>query len=439
MTKLMNKKQEIKNRIDLINKGEVPEGYKCCWGYFYPADWSIKKLKDLFNKVKTKNTDNNTLPVLTNSATQGVILQDEYFDREIVNDDNTDGYYIVEDGDFMYNPRISSNAPAGPINRNHLGKNGIASPLYTVFRAKRDKNIEFIENYFKSNYWHRYMKSVSNQGARHDRLNLTDDDFMNMPIPQPSEKEQEKIAEILSCCDKVIELKEELIKEKNKQKKYISNNLLLGKIKLKMYPNDYKKYKLKDVAIYQEGPGLRTWQFTSNGIKVINVTNIQQNGTLNIHNTNKYISIEEFNKSYKHFLIDKDDIVIASSGATYGKMAVVKEDDLPLMMNTSVIRFKVKDKIIYEYLKAFLGSDLLKKQIDLLITGSAQPNFGPYHLDRTYILVPTSISEQEKISKISEKLTKNIQVEENELEHYKQLKKSLSQLLLTGIVRVNEV
>ena len=44
----MNKKQEIKNRIDLINKGEVPEGYKCCWGYFYPADWSIKKLKDLF-------------------------------------------------------------------------------------------------------------------------------------------------------------------------------------------------------------------------------------------------------------------------------------------------------------------------------------------------------------------------------------------------------
>ena len=66
---------------------------------------------------------------------------------------------------------------------------------------------------------------------------MTDDDFMNMPIPQPSEKEQEKIAEILSCCDKVIELKEELIKEKNKQKKYISNNLLLGKIKLKMYPN----------------------------------------------------------------------------------------------------------------------------------------------------------------------------------------------------------
>ena len=226
MTQLMNKKQEIKNRIDLINKGEVPEGYKWCWGYFYPADWSIKKLKDLFNKVKTKNTDNNTLPVLTNSATQGVILQDEYFDREIVNDDNADGYYIVEDGDFMYNPRISSNAPAGPINRNHLGKNGIASPLYTVFRAKRDKNIEFIENYFKSNYWHRYMKSVSNQGARHDRLNLTDDDFMGMPIPQPSEKEQEKIAEILSCCDKAIELKEKLLNERHKEKSYILNNLL---------------------------------------------------------------------------------------------------------------------------------------------------------------------------------------------------------------------
>ena len=226
MTVLMNKKQEIKNRIDLINKGEVPAGYKNSWGYVYPEEWDLSTLNSLCSKVQKKNKDNAQLQVLTNSATKGVILQEEYFDREIVNNENTDGYYIVEAGDFMYNPRISAAAPAGPINRNNLGISGIASPLYSIFRAKQTTNTNFIERYFESSFWHGYMKRVSNQGARHDRLNLLDEDFYKMPIPQPKVEEQEKIAEILSCCDKVIELKEKTIEEKYKIKNLIIKNEL---------------------------------------------------------------------------------------------------------------------------------------------------------------------------------------------------------------------
>ena len=92
----MNKKQEIKNRIDLINKGEVPTGYKNSWGYLYPEEWDLSTLNSLCSKVQKKNKENAQLQVLTNSATKGVILQEEYFDREIVNNENTDGYYIVE-------------------------------------------------------------------------------------------------------------------------------------------------------------------------------------------------------------------------------------------------------------------------------------------------------------------------------------------------------
>ena len=414
MPKLMNKKQEIKNRIDLINKGEVPEGYKCCWGYFYPADWSIKKLKDLFNKVKTKNTDNNTLPVLTNSATQGVILQDEYFDREIVNDDNADGYYIVEDGDFMYNPRISSNAPAGPINRNHLGKNGIASPLYTVFRAKRDKNIEFIENYFKSNYWHRYMKSVSNQGARHDRLNLTDDDFMNMPIPQPSEKEQEKIAEILCCCDKVIELKEKLLDEKQKEfisaiNKYIydkNNNANLKKIGDICDILDNRRIPLNDgERLYKKGE----------------IPYYGANGILD------YID---------QYLFDEDLVLLAEDGGyfdEYYKRPIAQYITGKSWINNHAHILRAKNGE-----NRYLYYALIHKNILSILNGGGRVKLNQADLKKIKIPYPEK-NIQETIARILSKYEYKIGLLQQELEHYKQLKKSLSQLLLTGIVRVNEV
>ena len=425
----MNKKQEIKNRIDLINKGEVPEGYKCCWGYFYPADWSIKKLKDLFNKVKTKNTDNNTLPVLTNSATQGVILQDEYFDREIGNDDNTDGYYIVEVGDFMYNPRISSNAPAGPIKRNQLGKNGIASPLYTVFRAKRDKNIEFIENYFKSNYWHRYMKSVSNQGARHDRLNLTDDDFMNMLIPQPSEKEQEKIAEILSCCDKAIELKEKLLNERHKEKSYILNNLLQNFQKEKIV-------KLIDIAdVITKGTTPSSFDI-SGEIKYIKIESIINNVIDNdkcMHITKK-INDKELARS----VLKENDILFGIAGAL-GTCAIVKKINLPANTNQALAIIRINSKFAdINFINLVLCSKLMKKYIYLNNTGGAQPNLNLEQISNFKLPLPI-LNKQIEASRILDLINRKISLLNEELEQYKQLKKALSQLLLTGIVRVNEV
>lgn len=433
MTMLMNKKQEIKNRIDLINKGETPEGYKCCWGYFYPADWSIKKLKDLFNKVKTKNTDNNTLPVLTNSATQGVILQDEYFDREIVNDDNTDGYYIVEDGDFMYNPRISSNAPAGPINRNHLGKNGIASPLYTVFRAKRDKNIEFIENYFKSNYWHRYMKSVSNQGARHDRLNLTDDDFMNMPIPQPSEKEQEKIAEILSCCDKVIELKEKLLNEQNKQKEWIQQNILTGKQRLKGFNKAWEKLALKNIFTEHKK--------TSTGIEEVHSVAVKKGVVNQLEHLGKCCAAED---TSNYNLVEPGDVVYTKSPTGKFPYGIIKQSKLTYNAIVSPLYgvFKPKTFELGSFLDEYFSSSVnTNNYLKPIIQKGAKNTINITNTTflSNYVKIPTDIIEQKAIYNLISINNKKISTIEKELEQYKQLKKSLSQLLLTGIVRVNEV
>jgi len=159
------------------------------------TDWQEKRLGEIAERIAIKNKDNSVTYVLTNSATQGVVSQQDYFDKDIANQNNLEGYYIVSIDDFVYNPRISIHAPVGPIKRNKL-KDGVMSPLYSVFRFKVD-NLEYFEFYFETNGWHRYLNSVANFGARHDRMNITNSDFFKMPIPFPCEQERKNITDFL--------------------------------------------------------------------------------------------------------------------------------------------------------------------------------------------------------------------------------------------------
>ena len=420
----MNKKQEIKNRIDLINKGEVPAGYKNSWGYVYPEEWNLSTLNSLCSKVQKKNKENAQLQVLTNSATKGVILQEEYFDREIVNNENTDGYYIVEAGDFMYNPRISAAAPAGPINRNNLGISGIASPLYSIFRAKQTTNTNFIERYFESSFWHGYMKRVSNQGARHDRLNLLDEDFYKMPIPQPKVEEQEKIAEILSCCDKLIELKSELIQKKKKINistiNKVFNNIFYKKnlVKLSNLCSDF-------IVPMRDKP--KTFDGSIPWCRIEDVEGNFLNGT----KSNKYVS-EDTVKKMNLKIIPSGSVICACS-ASIGTYVI---NTTPLITNQTFIGLVCSEKIYNKYLLYFLKTqtnNLMRKSNGTTIGYISREQFE--RMDIPYV----PMQEQMHIANVFFQADKEIELLEQELEQYKQLKKSLSQLLLTGIVRVNEV
>ncbi|OAT26894.1 restriction endonuclease subunit S [Proteus myxofaciens] len=163
------------------------------------SEWNECELSSIALKVNIKNKDKNISNVLTNSATRGIVSQADYFDREIVTSSNLGGYYVVNIGDFVYNPRISSSAPVGPIKMNKHSL-GVMSPLYTVFRFTKGNN-QFYQYFFESTQWHDYMKSVANSGARHDRMNITTSHFLSLPIPQPLEEEQQKIADFLSSID----------------------------------------------------------------------------------------------------------------------------------------------------------------------------------------------------------------------------------------------
>ncbi|WP_347891513.1 type I restriction endonuclease subunit R, EcoR124 family [Dorea amylophila] len=168
-------------------------------------DWEQRKLNEIADKVSEKNKNNEFSEPFTNSAEQGIISQKDYFDREIVNNENLNGYYIVRNDDFIYNPRISATAPVGPINRNRLGRNGVMSPLYTVFRTHDIDNL-YLEFYFKTTKWHRFMKLNGDSGARFDRFTISSTQFMEMPIPYPTLEEQQKIGEYFESLDTLITL-----------------------------------------------------------------------------------------------------------------------------------------------------------------------------------------------------------------------------------------
>jgi type I restriction enzyme S subunit len=165
-------------------------------------DWDRKTLGEIAKKKINKNKDDNVKNVFTNSATYGIVNQRDFFDKDIANQNNLTNYYIVEEDDFIYNPRISNNAPVGPIKRNHLGT-GVMSPLYSISKIEYG-NLDFFEYYFETTFWHEYMESIANYGARSDRMNITTNDFYLLPLPFPTLVEQTKIANFLSTIDEKI-------------------------------------------------------------------------------------------------------------------------------------------------------------------------------------------------------------------------------------------
>jgi len=173
-------------------------------GHDFP-DWKKGTLGDLSDKISNKNKDESITNVLTNSAKSGIVSQTDYFKKDIANQSNLGGYSIVEKDDFVYNPRISELAPVGPIKRNHVGQ-GVMSPLYTVFRFRDENVLDYLELYFTTTQWHRYMNSIANFGARHDRMNITMGDFFNLPIPVPSKDEMEKIVGFIKSLTKKVDL-----------------------------------------------------------------------------------------------------------------------------------------------------------------------------------------------------------------------------------------
>ena len=210
-------------------------------------------MSDFATKITKKNKGNVVKDVLCNSANFGLVPQDNYFDREIANTENTDSYYVIKNGDFVYNPRKSTAAPFGPVNIYEGEKIGIISPLYLCFSVH---NIypKFLYYRFKSSVWHPYVYAHGDSGVRFDRVSIKDDVFFNMPICEPTQEEQIKIAALLQLIDERISTQNKIIEDLKKLKSAIAETLFcapkesMPAKRLSTYSKEWKLVKLSDIC-----------------------------------------------------------------------------------------------------------------------------------------------------------------------------------------------
>jgi type I restriction enzyme S subunit len=418
---------------------EIREGYKQTEVGLIPDDWNLEKFGDILTVSgggAFKSSDSCVSGIkwlkISNVGINHTVWDNEsYLPLKLVRDNEN---FLLKNGDYV----IALTRPIldRKLKIARLGNDDVPALLNQrvgKIEIKQNNNIDFAYYLFQK---HETISGLLESMAGTDPPNLSNRGIYSIDcaIP-PTKSEQTAIATALSDADALTSSLEKLIDKKKAIKQGVIHKLLTGKERLSGYSGSWIAINFPEICWFQEGPGLRNWQFTDDGIKVINVTNLVD-GYLNLDRTTRYISWTEFNKMYKHFEIDANDIVVASSGNSYAKVAVVRRQDLPLVMNTSVIRFKPLKNLDYNFLLAFLKSNYFKDQIDLLITGGAQPNFGPYHLRKIIIKIPPSMEEQVHIGQILKDIDTELEGLEQKLSKYKLLKQGMMQELLTGKIRL---
>ena len=203
-------------------------------------------------------------------------------------------------------------------------------------------------------------------------------------------------------------------------------------------PVGWEEEHLPNLIDFKEGPGLRNWQYTNSdeGVRFINIRCIK-NKDLELTTANRVTDLEAYGK-YAHFLLEAGDIVVSTSG-TLGRFSFVREEHLPLMLNTSVIRMRpIPAKSTREFLYAYLGSKEFQNELEIRATGSAQKNFGPMHLNQMHVKVPKFEiinAYSQKTSPIFGKFLSN----QKENQTLAELRDTLLPKLMSGEIRVADV
>lgn len=415
---------EIKQRIEQIRRGEVPEGYKRTKAGIVPKEWEEKRIGDVLTQRKTLMCISEDAPLLSFTIEEGVIdPADKKSNKRdfLIKDMATKKFALTEVGDIIYNP---ANLKFGAIHRNNL-RRGVVSPIYGIFYGEQDS--VFMGYLLHNQRFIDYAK-VYTEGTVEKLKTLKADTFLKLRITLPPLDEQKKIAEILSAQDKLITLKEMLIEEKKKQKKALMKQLLTGKKRLLGFNSKWKRVKLGDVCNTFSGgtPNRSHLEYYGGNIPWI------KSGELNegdIYSTEESLTDTGLNNSSAK-IVHCGTLLIAMYGATAGTLAFTHID---AAINQAILALIPTIQVDSYFLKELLSVQIEKATQRL--TQGGQPNFNASIIEALKIYLP-NFEEQEAIANIAKTAEKEIQILQKELEQEKQKKKALMQLLLTGIVRV---
>ncbi len=421
----------IRSRIEQIRRGEIPEGYKKTKVGIVPEEWEEERFKDKFSRLTRKNTEDNS-NVLTISAQFGLINQESFFNKSIASE-NTTNYFLLRKGEYAYNKSYSNGYPYGALKRLEKYESGIVSPLYICFSAtEENKCPEFYIQYFEAGKMNPEIKAIAQEGARnHGLLNISVDDFFNAFIIVPSLPEQEKIAAILQTEDKVIALKEKLLEEKKKQKKYLMQQLLTGEKRLPGFSGEWVRTKMSDVL------ELRNEKNTSEDLRICSVA-VNDGVVDQIAHLGK--SMAASNTS-NYAVVHYGDIVYTKSPTGNFPYGIVKQSQLAENVAVSPLYGVYKPRtyelgfILNEYFS--FANNANNYLLPIINKGAKNTiNIADITFLTPSLLLPKDDNEICKLAQVFKKANEEISIIQKSIGQEKQKKIALMQLLLTGIVRV---
>jgi type I restriction enzyme S subunit len=181
--------------------------------------WEQRKLSYLTERVTRKNKNNESSRPLTISAQEGLIDQNDFFDKQIASRD-VSGYFLVKNGEFAYNKSYSNGYPWGAVKRLDKYDMGVLSTLYIVFRPTNVSS-QFLVSYYDTTRWYKEVAKNAAEGARnHGLLNIPPTDFFNTVLVIPrSIEEQAKIGAFFQQLDDLITLHQRKLEKLQELKK----------------------------------------------------------------------------------------------------------------------------------------------------------------------------------------------------------------------------
>ena len=188
---------------------------------------------------------------------------------------------------------------------------------------------------------------------------------------------------------------------------------------VEMFGDSGKQVPLTEYVWFQEGPGVRSVDFTNEGTTLLTGSNINNNAITFGYKSDRHISNDLANGKYAHFMCDKDDILVVSSAIDpdkFDKKVAIVNENKKYCLNTGIIRFKPdKNHLTLGYFREFLKTDYFKHQVIAEMRGIAQMHFGPSHLKQMTILLPESIEKQIEFENFVKQIDKSKFIYKKEL------------------------
>ncbi|WP_082306734.1 restriction endonuclease subunit S [Streptococcus gallolyticus] len=191
----------------------------------YTDAWEQRELGEISERVTRKNKDlESTLP-LTISAQDGLVDQNEFFNKTVASRD-VSGYYLMKNGEFAYNKSYSNGYPWGAVKRLDRYEMGVLSTLYIIFKPTK-VNSTFLAKYYDTDNWYKEVSKHAAEGARnHGLLNIAASDFFKTELLIPSSiEEQQKIGTFFKELDHLITLHQRKCEQLKELKKFMLQNM----------------------------------------------------------------------------------------------------------------------------------------------------------------------------------------------------------------------